>query len=293
MPSVQFVVEQAGRIRVIENGVLRPTPFLDVSGVISSGGERGLLGLTFSPDYARSRRFFINFTDTNGNTVVARFKRSIDNALVADPATRFDLRWGGGQPFIEQPFANHNGGHLAFGPDFMLYVALGDGGAGDDPLNTAQRPDTLLGKLLRINVLVGDEDLEGYDVPSNNPFVDGVPIPALPEIWAFGLRNPWKFSFDEPALGGTGAMLIGDVGQNAYEEVNYQPAWRRRQELRLARVRRRASPHRIPRGLVSAAGPSYCRVRPPASVGRSPAGSSIAATRSVRHIGAATSTATS
>ena len=223
-PSVQFVVEQGGRIRVIQNGALLPTPFLDVSGAISTGGERGLLGLAFSPDYAVSRRFFVNFTDTNGNTVVARFKRSIGNPLVADPATRFDLRWGGGERFIEQPFANHNGGHLAFGPDWhVLYVALGDGGSGDDPFNTAQRPDTLLGKLLRINVLVDDEDPEGYVVPGDNPFVDGVPIPALPEIWAFGLRNPWKFSFDDPALGGTGAMLIGDVGQNAYEEVDYQP----------------------------------------------------------------------
>ena len=222
-PSVQFVVEQGGRIRVIENGVLLPTPFLDLSGAISSGGERGLLGLAFSPDYAVSRRFFVNFTDPNGNTVVARFKRSIGNPLVADPATRFDLRWGGGERFIAQPFANHNGGHLAFGPDGFLYVALGDGGSGDDPFNTAQRPDTLLGKLLRINVLVDDQDPEGYVVPGDNPFVDGVPIPALPEIWAFGLRNPWKFSFDDPALGGTGAMLIGDVGQNAYEEVDYQP----------------------------------------------------------------------
>ena len=208
---------------MIENGALLPTPFLDVSGAISIGGERGLLGLAFSPDYAVSRRFFVNFTDTNGNTVVARFKRSIGNPLVADPATRFDLRWGGGERFIEQPFANHNGGHLAFGPDGFLYVALGDGGSGGDPFNTAQRPDTLLGKLLRINVLVGDEDPEGYVVPGDNPFVDSVPIPALPEIWAFGLRNPWKFSFDDPALGGTGAMLIGDVGQNAYEEVDYQP----------------------------------------------------------------------
>jgi len=222
-PYVQFVVEQVGRIRVISHGALLPTPFLDVSGVISSGGERGLLGLAFSPDYAVSGRFFVNFTDTNGNTVVARFKRSAGDALVADPASRFDLRWDGDQRFIRQPFANHNGGHLAFGPDGFLYVGLGDGGSGDDPFNTAQRPDTLLGKLLRINVAVGDQDAEGYVVPGDNPFVDGVPIPALPEIWAFGLRNPWKFTFDDPALGGTGAMLIGDVGQNQYEEVDYQP----------------------------------------------------------------------
>jgi glucose/arabinose dehydrogenase len=221
--SVQFVVEQGGRIRVIQGGVLLPAPFLDISADISSGGERGLLGLAFAPDYAVSRRFFVDLTDPNGNTVVARFKRSAGDPLSADPTTRFDLRWHGGQRFIAQPFANHNGGHLAFGPDWYLYVAVGDGGSSDDPFNTAQRPDTLLGKLLRINVLVDDGDPEGYVVPSDNPFVSGAPIAALPEIWAFGLRNPWKFSFDEPVLGGNGAMLIADVGQNAFEEVDYQP----------------------------------------------------------------------
>src|SRR3954452_8043589 len=197
---VQFVVEQGGRIRVIDSGMLLATPFLDISGVISAGGERGLLGLAFAPDYGVSRRFFVNFTDPHGNTVVARFKRSVGNPLVADPASRFDLRWGGDTPFIVQPFPNHNGGHLAFGPDGFLYVGLGDGGSGDDPLNNAQRPDTLLGKLLRINVSVDDNDPEGYDVPADNPFVGGVPIPALPEIWAFGVRNPLKFTFDSPAL---------------------------------------------------------------------------------------------
>jgi glucose/arabinose dehydrogenase len=222
-PFVQFVVEQGGRIRAIDHGTLLPTPFLDVSAVISTGGERGLLGLAFAPDYIASRRFFVNFTDPAGNTVVARFKRSTDNALIADPATRFDLRWGGGPAYIVQPFANHNGGHLAFGPDGFLYVGMGDGGSGDDPLNNGQRADTLLGKLLRIDVSVDDSDPEGYDIPADNPFVDGVPIPALPEIWAFGVRNPWKFTFDQPALGGTGAMLIADVGQNRYEEIDYQP----------------------------------------------------------------------
>src|SRR5262245_7305527 len=126
-PSVQFIVEQGGRIRVIQNGVLLPAPFLDVSDAISSGGERGLLGLAFSPDYTVSGRFFVDFTDPNGNTVVARFKRSIGNPLVAEPATRFDLRWSSGQRFIEQPFANHNGGHLAFGPGGVLHVGMGDG----------------------------------------------------------------------------------------------------------------------------------------------------------------------
>jgi glucose/arabinose dehydrogenase len=222
-PSIQYVVEQGGRIRVIQSGVLLPTPFLDVSAVISAGGERGLLGLAFPSDYATSRRFFVDFTDTTGNTRVARFKRSTVNPLLADPSTRFDLRWSGTQQFIVQPFANHNGGHLAFGPDGYLYVALGDGGSGDDPQNNSQNPATLLGKLLRIDVSVADADPNGYVVPPDNPFTDSIPVAALPEIWAFGVRNPWKFTFDDPSLGGTGAMLIGDVGQNLFEEVDYQP----------------------------------------------------------------------
>jgi glucose/arabinose dehydrogenase len=222
-PSIQYVVEQAGLVRVIVGGALQPTPFLNLSSAISCCGERGLLGLAFPPNYATSGRFFVNFTDVNGNTVVARFRRSAINPLVADPSTRFDLRWGGTQRFIVQPFANHNGGHLAFGPDGYLYVALGDGGSANDPQNNAQNPATLLGKLLRIDVNVADSDPNGYAVPLDNPFVDNLPIPALPEIWAFGLRNPWKFSFDDPALGGTGAMLIGDVGQGSWEEVDYQP----------------------------------------------------------------------
>jgi glucose/arabinose dehydrogenase len=222
-PSLQYVVEQGGTIRVIQYGVVLPTPFLDVSSVIVSGGERGLLGLAFSPDYAASGRFFVNFTDTNGNTVVARFNRSATNPLVADPSTRFDLRWGGTQPFIVQPFANHNGGRLAFGPDGYLYVGLGDGGFSNDPFNNAQNPGTLLGKLLRINVSVADDHPDGYVVPSDNPFTEGLPVAALHEIWAFGLRNPWKFTFDDPSLGGSGAMLIADVGQASFEEVNYQP----------------------------------------------------------------------
>jgi glucose/arabinose dehydrogenase len=223
VPSRQYVVEQGGRIRVIQNGAVQPTPFLDLSAAISAGGERGLLGLAFPPDYPSSGRFFVNFTDTNGNTVVARFKRSSGNPLVADASSRFDLRWGGAQTFIAQPFSNHNGGHLAFGPDGDLYVALGDGGSADDPFNNAQNPNTLLGKLLRIDVNVVDDDPNGYVVPADNPFIDGVPIAALPEIWAFGLRNPWKFTFDDPLRGGTGAMLIADVGQGAWEEVDYQP----------------------------------------------------------------------
>ena len=225
-PTIQYVVEQPGTIRVVQNGVLQATPFLTIpSSEISTGGERGLLGLAFAPDYGTSGRFFINFTNAQGHTVVARFLRSASNPLVADPSTRFDLRWGGptGQRFIAQPFANHNAGHMAFGPDGHLYIALGDGGSSNDPDHRAQDPTTLLGKLLRIDVNVVDGNSEGYVVPADNPFVDSVPIAARPEIWAFGLRNPWRFSFDDPAFGGTGAMFIGDVGQAAWEEVDYQP----------------------------------------------------------------------
>jgi glucose/arabinose dehydrogenase len=239
-PSVQLVVEQGGRIRVVRGGVLEPADFLDLSALTGGQSEQGLLGLAFAPDYGTSRRFFVNFTNTSGNTVIARFLRSRDSPLVADPASRFDLRWPGGRRFIEQPFSNHNGGTLVFGPDGYLYIGLGDGGSGNDPDHLAQRPTTLLGKMLRIDVSVAARDPEGYDVPPDNPFLDGLPVAALPEIWAFGLRNPWKFSFDEPARGGTGAMFIGDVGQSSREEVNHEPpgqggrnyGWRNREGTR-------------------------------------------------------------
>ena len=222
-PHVQYVVEKTGAIRVVIDGQVQETPFLDLSDQISSESERGLLGLAFAPDYASSGRFFVNFTDINGDTVVARFVRS-DNPLVADPGSRFDLRWGGpdGQRIIVQPAANHNGGHLAFGPDGYLYIGMGDGGGGGDPENYAQNPDSLLGKMLRIDVNVGDENEDGYVVPGDNPFLDGS---ALPEIWAFGFRNPWKFSFDTggPAGPGSNGMIIGDVGQSAWEEIDFEP----------------------------------------------------------------------
>jgi glucose/arabinose dehydrogenase len=220
--DVQFVVEQAGRIRAVRRGTVLAADFLDLRNVVLSGGERGLLGLAFAPD-SQSGRFFVNFTDRAGDTVVARFRRSSD-PLVADPSSRFDLRWApGGSPTIAQPFSNHNGGHLAFGPDGYLYIGLGDGGAGDDPDHRAQNPQELLGKMLRIDVNVPDSHASGYQVPNDNPFLSGVPIAARGEIWAFGLRNPWRYSFDDPSRGGTGAMLIGDVGQNAWEEIDYQP----------------------------------------------------------------------
>ena len=223
--SVQFVVEQGGRIRVVRDGTVLPNDFLDLRGAIASGGERGLLGMAFAPD-ANSGRVFVNFTNGSGNTVVARFRRP--TPLTADPATRFDLRFNGagGAAAIAQPFSNHNGGHLAFGPDGYLYIGLGDGGSGDDPDHRAQNPQELLGKMLRLDVSVADGHAIGYQVPADNPFVSGGAVAARPEIWAFGLRNPWRYSFDDPARGGTGALVIGDVGQGAFEEIDYEPRGR-------------------------------------------------------------------
>jgi glucose/arabinose dehydrogenase len=222
--TVQFVVQQGGRIRVVRNGSILTTDFLNLTGSIDSGGEQGLLGLAFSPDYAQTGRFFVNFTNTSGHTVVARFRRSVTNPVVADPATRFDLLLGGTQRFIVQPFANHNGGHLTFGPDGYLYIGLGDGGSGNDPGHRAQDPNTLLGKMLRIDITVPDSDNAGYRIPSDNPFTGA--NPALDEIWAFGLRNPWRYNFDDVARGGTGALVIADVGQNSWEEIDHEPRGR-------------------------------------------------------------------
>ena len=221
--DVQFVVQQDGRIRVVRSGAI-VRDFLDLRADALAGSEQGLLGLAFPPDAETSRRVFVNFTDRAGNTVVARFRRASD-PLVGDAASRFDLRWNGaaGAASIFQPFANHNGGNLVFGPDGYLYIGLGDGGSGDDPGHRAQTGSELLGKMLRIDVSVGDTDAIGYRVPPDNPFVGTA---NRPEIWAFGLRNPWRYSFDDPLNGGTGAMLIGDVGQNRWEEVDYEPAGR-------------------------------------------------------------------
>jgi glucose/arabinose dehydrogenase len=223
-PAIQFVVERAGRIRVLRNGALLDRVFLDLSGEVTTDGERGLLGLAFPPEAAVSGRFYVNFTNRQGHTVIARFTRVAGDSLRADPGSRFDLVWPDGRRFIEQPFSNHNGGTIRFGPDEFLYIGMGDGGAGNDPGNRAQNPRSLLGKMLRIDVSVDDSDTRGYRVPPDNPFVDGNPISALGEIWAFGLRNPWKFSFDDPARGGTGALFIGDVGQGAREEIDFEPA---------------------------------------------------------------------
>ncbi|MCY4112926.1 MAG: PQQ-dependent sugar dehydrogenase [Chloroflexi bacterium] len=203
-----FVIEKEGRIRIVADGQLAPDPFLDITGIVSSrANERGLLGLAFHPDYASNGRFFVNYTQLRGATVVAEYRVSADPDR-ADPRSAQVLLTQ------DQPFANHNGGMLAFGPDGMLYVALGDGGAAGDPQNHGQRLDTWLGTLLRLDV----SEPGVYRVPSDNPFV-GV-AEARAEIWAYGLRNPWRFSFDRT----TGDLYIADVGQNLYEEIDFAPA---------------------------------------------------------------------
>jgi glucose/arabinose dehydrogenase len=220
-PSIFYVVEQRGTIRTVRNGLVSATFFLDLRLGVRSGGEQGLLGMAFPPDAAVSGRFFVNFTNTSGDTVVARFRRDAQGQV--DPGSRFDLMWPDGRRIIEQPFDNHNGGHLAFGPDGYLYIGLGDGGSGGDPFNNAQNPRSVLGKMLRIDVNVPDEDPRGYQIPADNPFVGGNPTSALLEIWDFGLRNPWRYSFDDMTRGGTGALVIGDVGQNTREEIDWEP----------------------------------------------------------------------
>jgi glucose/arabinose dehydrogenase len=220
-PAMQVVVQQSGRVRVVKNGMLGGD-FLDLTAETAATGERGLLGFAFAPDFATSGRVFASFTNRAGDSVVARFTRSASDPLRADPSTRLDLVWPGGTQAIPQPFANHNGGNIAFGPDGFLYIGLGDGGSGDDPFNNAQNPLSLLGKMLRIDVGVPTSDPKGYRVPASNPFVGRADV--LAEIWAIGLRNPWRWSFDDPGRGGTGALVIGDVGQGAWEEIDYAPA---------------------------------------------------------------------
>ncbi len=205
-----FVVEKRGRILIFQNDQLLPVPFLNIEDEVGSqGNEQGLLGLAFHPNYLGTGLFFVNYTDVDGNTVIARFHVSIDDPNRADPASEVDLL------HVKQPYPNHNGGGLAFGPDGFLYIGLGDGGLGGDPLGNGQNLQTLLGKLLRIDVDSGD----AYAIPPDNPFARGG---GLPEIWAYGLRNPWRFSFDRL----TGDLYIGDVGQDAWEEVDFVPAGR-------------------------------------------------------------------
>jgi glucose/arabinose dehydrogenase len=218
--SVQYVVQQGGLIRVLRSGVLQTAPFLNLSTVIGGGGERGLLGMALPANSAAGGRFFVYFNNSDGDIVVARFRKSSStNPLTADPASRFDLHWSTGETVIRHPGqSNHNGGTLAFGPDGYLYIGVGDGGSGNDPPHNAQNMNQLLGKMLRIDVSVPDGNAAGFAIPPDNPFPGG----TRPEIWDIGVRNPWKWSFDDPAHGGTGALVIGDVGQGAWEEIDYE-----------------------------------------------------------------------
>ncbi|MCB0688666.1 MAG: PQQ-dependent sugar dehydrogenase [Saprospiraceae bacterium] len=203
-----FVVEKGGKIKIIADGTILATPFLDISAKISTGGEQGLLGLAFHPNFKQNGYFFVHYTNTSGDSQISRFSKSSANPNLADPNSEFSILTQ------DQPFSNHNAGAIRFGPDGYLYIGFGDGGSGGDPGNRAQNKKLLLGKMLRIDIDGGSP----YSIPADNPFVSDTS--TLDEIWAIGLRNPWQFSFDRL----TGDLWIGDVGQDAREEINYQSA---------------------------------------------------------------------
>ncbi len=206
-----FVVEQGGTIRIVQNGALLPAAFLDISSKVHMEGESGLLGLVFHRNYAQDPRFFVNYVRQLAGgqlqTVIAEFRASAATPNQADAGSERQLL------VVDQPFSNHKAGQLAFGADGDLYFGLGDGGSGGDPFGNGQNRQTLLGKLLRIDVDSAPSPGLAYAIPSDNPFAGGG---GRPEIWAYGLRNPWRFSFDSPS----GRMFIGDVGQDRYEEVD-------------------------------------------------------------------------
>jgi glucose/arabinose dehydrogenase len=208
-----FVVEKAGRIVIVQDGVLQTQPFLDISERVNAvGSEQGLLSVAFPFEYATKGYFYVNYTDSAGDTVVARYRLAgPDTPDQADPDSEQVLLQ------ITQPYGNHNGGQIAFGPDGYLYIGMGDGGAAGDPQNYAQTPDALLGKMLRIDVETDPEEAR-YLVPPDNPFIADPDY--APEIWATGVRNPWRFSFDPL----TGDLYMADVGQGEREEINVQPA---------------------------------------------------------------------
>jgi glucose/arabinose dehydrogenase len=211
-----FVNEQAGKVRLVSaGGALRPQPFVDLSSRIRSGGERGLLGLAFHPGFATNRRLFVDYTRAeDGATVVSELRASADGSQ-ADPASERILL------VVPQPFANHNGGQLAFGPDGDLYIGLGDGGSGGDPMENGQNRNVLLGKILRIDVDAPHAAGKAYAIPPDNPYAarGSAPGDGRPEVWAYGLRNPWRFSFDRL----TADLYIGAVGQGSWEEIDRQP----------------------------------------------------------------------
>lgn len=205
-----FVVEQAGRVRIIRGGVLLPQPFLDITARVSNGGERGLLSIAFHPRYATNGYLYASYTDLAGDTRIERYSVSPTNRDEADPASAQLVL------SVAQPYANHNGGLVVFGPDGMFYVGLGDGGSGGDPHNNGQSTATLLGKLLRLDVDGGTP----YAIPAGNPLIGQAG--ARGEIWALGLRNPWRFAFDRVA----GQLYVADVGQNQWEEIHVVAASR-------------------------------------------------------------------
>jgi glucose/arabinose dehydrogenase len=211
-PTRLFVVEKTGKIRIIKNGSLQGAPFLDITDSVSTGGEQGLLGVAFDPSYASTGRFYVSYTSphgsqTGGTSVLARYHVSA-NADVADVTS--------GQTIltVDQPYDNHNGGMIGFGPDGFLYFGLGDGGSGGDPQGHGQDRSELLGSVLRLDVSGNGT----YTIPPSNPYFGSTS--RRPELWNYGLRNPWRFSFDRA----TGDLYIGDVGQNAREEIDVQPA---------------------------------------------------------------------
>jgi glucose/arabinose dehydrogenase len=203
-----FIVQQGGTIRILQNGALSATPFLDITSLVESGGEKGLLGLAFHPSYSTNRKFYVNYTHRVGGqlqSVIAEYQTSAANPNQADTTTaRILLTY-------DQPFDNHNGGQLAFGPDGFLYIGVGDGGSGGDPNNNGQNKTVLLGKILRIDVNSTSAGKQ-YAIPAGNPFASGTG--GAPEIFAWGFRNPWRFSFDSARL------FVGDVGQDAFEEID-------------------------------------------------------------------------
>ncbi len=216
-----FVAEQGGRIRIVVDGDLVERPFLDISDRITTGGERGLLGIALHPAFPDDPRIFVDYTDRQGDTVVSSFDVSADPDVADPDSERIILG-------VAQPYGNHNGGAVAFGPDGFLYIALGDGGGGGDPEGNGRRLDTLLAKILRIDVDVPTSGASPYDIPEDNPWVGGA-NGARPEIWLTGLRNPWRMRFDRA----TGDLWIGDVGQGEWEEIDVAPQRCGRTRLRL------------------------------------------------------------
>ncbi len=204
-----FITEQAGTIRIIKDGVLIPKPFLNIRERVKSGGEKGLLSVAFHPSYKKNGRFFVNYTSNKGfrlHTVVSEFRAAPDSNDAYEESEKIILE-------VAQPYSNHNGGQIAFGPDGYLYIGMGDGGAGNDPKGNGQKLSSLLGAILRIDV-DKKEGRMNYTIPPDNPFEEN--LFTRPEIFAYGLRNPWRFSFDPL----TGTLYAGDVGQNAREEID-------------------------------------------------------------------------